>query len=523
MGKHTGSSNQPENTDPDQPVSRDAESPLSLAQQLLDELDEAGIRYCHWKSNEHLEAGLGGTTDLDLLVDPRQEPAVRAVLGSCGFKRLDNAPLAGYPAMEDFLGCDGRTGSLVHVHLHFRLVLGGYRLKGYEVPWEETLLDRRVKDEETGAYRTDPAFELVLLLVRYALKIRKRDYLWRVIGRPYPDDEFTTEFEWLLERTDPATVVDLARRVIGPESADAIDSIIQQSPSLLSLRSLAKAVRSELPRSRRYFGLEALIRGQLREGRLALSAVADRLGLARSYRRGMAGGGTVIAFVGPDGSGKSTMAQTVTDWLSWKVDVLFVYFGSGDGPASLVRLPLVFARQVLDKIRSVRGGSTDHGGGLEVQNVEEKPLPIRVGMALWALTLSYEKRRKLTKMRRARNRGMVVVTDRYPQNQIQGFNDGPLLADWESADSRLLRWLGRWEARPYREAERLPPDIVVKLLVDPETARERKPEMSLQALEKRVAAVESLEYPDTTVLEIDASMPLEDVERAVKRGVWEGV
>src|SRR5690606_39950604 len=37
---------------------------------FLSELDRRGVRYAHWKSNEHLEDALRGETDLDLLVDP---------------------------------------------------------------------------------------------------------------------------------------------------------------------------------------------------------------------------------------------------------------------------------------------------------------------------------------------------------------------------------------------------------------------------------------------------------------------
>ncbi|HWL90278.1 MAG TPA: hypothetical protein VNP90_02835, partial [Actinomycetota bacterium] len=39
---------------------------------LLDDLADHGVRFCHWKSNEHLAAGLAGRTDLDLLVDADQ-------------------------------------------------------------------------------------------------------------------------------------------------------------------------------------------------------------------------------------------------------------------------------------------------------------------------------------------------------------------------------------------------------------------------------------------------------------------
>src|SRR5207245_5117378 len=64
------------------------------------------------------------------------------------------------------------------------------------------------------------------------------------------------------------------------------------------------------------------------------------LGAHVPLRRTLPQGGAVIAFVGADGSGKSTLVRELAAWLSPKVDVVHLYFGSGDGPASLPRQPL---------------------------------------------------------------------------------------------------------------------------------------------------------------------------------------
>src|SRR5438270_13381260 len=75
--------------------------PLLVADQLLDAMQDAGVTYCHWKSNEHVAAGLRGLTDLDLLVDRRQAMQVQAILTRTGFNRLTPAAGMGYPAIED--------------------------------------------------------------------------------------------------------------------------------------------------------------------------------------------------------------------------------------------------------------------------------------------------------------------------------------------------------------------------------------------------------------------------------------
>jgi hypothetical protein len=71
---------------------------------------------------------------------------------------------------------------------------------------------------------------------------------------------------------------------------------------------------------------------------------------------------------------------------------------------------------------------------------------------VWGLALAYERRGKLRILTRARNRGLVVVCDRYPQNQFQDFNDGPMLGNWHDhrggcprpgrGEGTLYRWAG---------------------------------------------------------------------------------
>ena len=156
---------------------------LAVVRGLLARLHEADLAYCHWKSNEHLEAAIEGLTDLDILVDRRRDGELRRILADSGFKRFVAPPLRAYPGIEDYLALDRDTGRLVHLHLHHRLTLGERHLKGYRLPWEARLLATRRLDPATGVYVADPAIELVLLLVRAALKQRARDRARRLAPR----------------------------------------------------------------------------------------------------------------------------------------------------------------------------------------------------------------------------------------------------------------------------------------------------------------------------------------------------
>jgi hypothetical protein len=135
---------------------------------------------------------------------------------------------------------------------------------------------------------------------------------------------------------------------------------------------------------------------------------------------------------------------------------------------------------------------------------------------VWATVVAIEKRIKLRTAHRGANRGLFILTDRYPQNEIIGFNDGPLLTRLTT----IPHWLARFEDSTYALAHRLPPDLVIRLDVTPETALQREPNMDPTVVRERIVSVRRLVFPGARVVNVDAEQPLEDVIRTVKREIW---
>ena len=81
-------------------------------------------------------------------------------------------------------------------------------------------------------------------------------------------------------------------------------------------------------------------------------------------------------------------------------------------------------------------------------------------------------------------------------------------------------WLRRWEARTYALAQRLPPDLVIKLTVTPETAGRREPDMDPTVIRERIEAIPRLTFSAKRVVAVDAEQPLADVIAAVKQQIW---
>ncbi len=514
---------------------RELVSPLGLAvvHSLCQEFDRHHIVYCHFKSNEHLLEGMRGVTDLDVLVERGNTQKLTLALSSCGFKRFSAVVGNGYPAVEDYLALDADTGKLVHLHLHYQLVSGEPHLKGFRLPWEQQVLAGRVYLTREKIYTTDPHMEMLLLIVRSALKVRSRDWLFEKLGKRFFGDERLREFHWLTERTESATTLQLATPIFEERAVAALEKLLNTAqPTLRQLRDFRRCANPTLRLYRTYSPLQARLRRSFNELRWLFGGINKRyLHAPLPMRRISASGGLLIALMGCDGSGKSTHIRSVQRWLGWKVDIIPIYFGSGDGPASLLRWPLKLVADALRKSQNYQSShykveipstNVDAANAGKRTSSERSSSSMRMlAKALWALVLSLEKRSKLRRATAARNRGIVVICDRYPQNQVMGFNDGPLLSAWQQHSSRLLRALSRWEGVPYSAADMYPPDLVVKLDLTAEVAISRKPEMSLEECNRRIAVIKGLVYPAATqTLLLDATEPLDSVLLKLKESIW---
>ena len=228
-------------------------------------------------------------------------------------------------------------------------------------------------------------------------------------------------------------------------------------------------------------------------------------------------GGLSVAILGPDGAGKSTLTGAIAEWLSREVAVVTTYGGSGKGSAA-------WPRRLLQGIAAGRrrmGGS--NGAGQSRRSVPEHTSPVRtLGRLIWVWSLVRERRRRARESRRARGLGMVILSDRFPQSQFPGMNDGPRLSQWLDDRSWLRRWAARHEQAGFRLVELLPPDLVLKLQVSAEVASRRKPETPEAQVRSGIDMVQRLTFPDaTTVVALNAEQPLSSVLLQAKRAVWD--
>lgn len=469
---------------------------LKILEKVFFELNHQNIQYVHFKSNEHMQASLKGDTDFDILVRREHFKALVCVLERFGFSYYRAVQRQAYVTISDYLFLDSESQNVLHFHLHTAFVVGAKFFKEYAFSCEDYLFEHIVFDEDHPVPMLEPSLELAMLWLRFSLKKSALQFFvqrWRIGA------DFLKESEWLQRRADEQQVLLYAKDLTGSdEFAQTLLAFLYNGkkrkhlPKLVSTaRKCSKCFRTVKFVSIRYCAVRLL---------MVFNYVKQKLHMPIPYRRINPNGGHIIAIVGADGSGKSTLLKALKASLKVKVDVYNCYMGSGDGRSSLLRLPLIAAKRIAGKkITS------------SLQAREKSRSKITIYHLLWALTLALEKKKKLQQIWTARARGMTVLCDRYPQVQYEGINDGPLLQGWSNDPRNWKRKLANWEYEIYSLAERLKPDLLIKLLVDTQTALKRKPFERESIVSQKVDIIREIQIPAGKTTSIDATLPVEEV------------
>ncbi|MCX2565748.1 nucleoside triphosphate hydrolase [Acetobacter suratthaniensis] len=206
----------------------------------------------------------------------------------------------------------------------------------------------------------------------------------------------------------------------------------------------------------------------------------------------------VIALVGSDGSGKTTLGATLFDWMNTRQPTRFCHLGkqTGSWGRAIARMPLIGRRA--DKAIAGKAVQSRQGQG------------VGPGAALIIFLLSMRRLLRFVRMRGLHKRGYVILTDRYPQAVVPGPMDGPGLVARQPKHG-LVRLLTRLEQAVYVWMAGFRPDLVLRLNIDLATALARKPDHRPETLRQKVADVPRLSFNGAPVVELDATQPLQEV------------
>jgi thymidylate kinase len=359
-----------------------------------------------------------------------------------------------------------------------------------------------------GEFRVPPReLELIALVIRLALKHSTWDAV--LARRAKVPAAAQDELAFLRARSDE----------------DQLYRLLKEHLPFVDRRSFADCMRALEP--------AVGIRARMRAGhRLA----ADLAGCARRprsadiglklWRRGMgtvrrvasrpaprkrlSAGGALIAVVGADGAGKSTVVEGLSKWLSKEFTVTQVHLGRPprSGTTAAIRM---LAKLRLGFIAVLGRGST--GGGNSTARSSS-----RVRMLL-AVATARDRYTTYRNARRIATNGGLVICDRFPLPQL-ALMDAPRVprAVAPGTPNRLARRLAAVEQRYYRALTL--PDVLIVLRVDPEIAVARKPEEAPDFVRARWREIWGVDWDAVPAHVVDASRSAPDVLSEAKTLVW---
>ncbi len=467
-----------------------------LVRELSDELQAAGVSYCHWKGNAFLARALRAEDDLDLLVRRADIASFAATLHRLGFKEA-RTPGADVPGVSHYYGYDRQADRLVHVHAYYQLIVGDDRTENYRVPLEDALLAAAVRDELVPVPPAE--LELIVFVVRKVLEHCTWDAVVLGFGRVPP--KARRELSYLLTRAD--------RRLV--------DRLLEQHLPFIDLELFAECLRALEPdtatsaRIRVGRRLAARLEPYSRRSRAAdvrrkawrrSVESSRRLRSRQAPRKRLPHGGAVIAVVGADGAGKSTAVETLFEWLSKDFAATTVHLGKP--PWSRTTF---FVRGFLKARATVSIPRRSRG----VSDAASK------AAMLLAVTTARDRYRAYSKALRFSLGGGLVVCDRFPLPQLT-LMDAPRIERMIGADGRLAAAMSRLERRYYRALT--PPDVLIVLRVDPEVAVRRQPGDEPDYIRSRWREIWEIDWPTLGAHVVDAGRSRDEVCSEIKSLVW---
>lgn len=216
----------------------------------------------------------------------------------------------------------------------------------------------------------------------------------------------------------------------------------------------------------------------------------------------------LIAIVGCDGSGKSTLATDMAGVLGRDRPVRLAYLGLGSGAigARIKRWPLI----------GVAAEAALARRGTKARTKGEKIPGLATALVIYGFSLL--RRRRFRKVLALRQRGVTVITDRYPQIEVPGFYDGPGLSA-ARAGSSAVAWLATRELAMYEWMASHRPTLVLRLNIDAETAHARKPDHEIGLLRQKVAVTPSLKFGGAPIVDLDSRAPYDEMRRRALAGI----
>lgn len=479
--------------------------PLDIVTTLTDRLADAGVVYCHWKSNEAIEKSERGENDLDLLISADDRHQFHAVLKELGFIPATPVRSRRVPGIADHYGLDAESGVILHVHAHFRLVIGDDMTKNFHLPVETAYLESRDVD---GLIPTpSPEFEYLVFLLRMGVKHCPWDAVAMAKGRLTATER--NEMLYLEDRADAVALERVRTEVFPWFDPDAMAEIRAGLEPKADIPTRAQAGRVVLrilrPYARRGGWTDLLLRVVKRTHR----RFESRFGIS-DVRKSLGSAGGLIAVIGSDGAGKSTVVGRLADQLGSGFRSTEIHMGKPDRS--------IFSR-LLRRGLSMLGMET--GGAAHPPWDEFLEGPPGAGHLIGNVLVARDRALLARRARRSVATGYIIISDRFPRAELATMDTARNARIADRFPSTLFRWLAGVEGRYHAQIGE--PDIAVILRVSPDVAVARRHEQDESFVRIRATEVASVDWNGLGVTVVDADQNEQEVYLDVLAATWQGL
>ncbi len=479
---------------------------LKLITDLIRAFDEENIAYCHWKSNTAWDETLSGINDLDILVAKDNKKKFISILKQLYFIRALSPNEAWFPDICHYYGYDKNDGKLVHIHLHYSLILGYDLIKNYHIPIENAYLQSAA--ECCGLKTPSCELDIIVFVIRMVLKRRfltlllghPRHWLNALIGkgRGGLSKADQLDLERLLNESNKANIEKWRKKYFPFINVGlfnyCLDSI-SCDPKPYSWLVAGLRLSRVLKPYQRHNTVKTTLLITKRSVMMKLNSILCRLSLKKPQKKRPVYGGKIIAFVGGDGAGKTTNIEEANNWFGKYFNVRTIHIGHP--PRSM----LLFLISVFSKIwKTITGGKGSN---------------FSRALILWCV--GRDRYRCFHKARTLRGKGFIVLLDRIPLPGITAM-DTPRVRILTGGKG-IYSWLANREE--YYHARIKGVDEIVVLKLDPQIALQRRPEDNPQELLERSGQIWNKKWSTDYAYIVDASLPLEEVKQIIRRRVWQ--
>lgn len=508
---------------------------LEICKKLFLEWNNS-VNYCHWKSNEHLGAGLDGLTDLDILMESNNREKGVQILRDLNFIQCNSQYGSRYPYVEDWIGFDMETGSLVHIHLHFMMVTGHRGLKEYNLPWGTRVLETKILNDEYQVYISDPNYELVTLYTRIGLKSNKSKLKKAKRNEFELADDVKKEIAYLKKRISWVKVRSIVLQYYEAYGEDLLEIMHGDNLGPKEYISLNKYSKQIMKRYSR-FSMPSLYVKQLS---------FDYIFRIRTILRNHGGCNIIvkkvpkdsepltIAFIGQDGSGKSTVASDIEKWLMWKLDSKRFYLGSGENYKGYMQILLQYLSSFYRK--NIKGKNFEKKDNLSDKTSQTKQSISKNTYGFASILYDYltmikykniakDAYKNVIKANKYAKKGGIPIFDRFPQIEFKGIYDGPKIYTKYKFErfGIVYRFYSRLEKKYINKIQSYQPALVFKLILPPEESIRRKPFDDMKEIRKKAKITKELLFDKSLVYEIDAMQSYSQELIEIKRIIWDKI